>query len=168
MLNLLRKKLAVASLEEKEQLIKEIRGVQRIVINTAHGGFGLSNDGVLRYLELCNVPVWSEVNSGLVPFKYWLVPPGEDRITNPSANEWSRMSMAERQAHNQKYSQQVFCDRDIPRDDPFLVQTVLELGEKSHGSHAELKVVEVPGDVDWVIDEYDGREWVAEVHRTWS
>ena len=158
----------MATLEQKERLIKEIRGVQRIVINTCHGGFGLSNEGVLHYLDLCGVPVWSEVNSGSMPFKYWLVPPDADRVTDPSPQEWSAMNMQERQDHNQKYSEQVFYDRDIPRDDPFLVQTVLDLGEKSYGNHAELKVVEIPGDVDWVIDEYDGKEWVAEKHRTWS
>ena len=157
----------VASLKEKETLIKEIRGIQRIVINACHGGFGLSNDAVLRYLELCGTPVWSEVHRGLVRFKYWLVPPAE-RIEEPSAEVWRDMTIQERQAHNTAYSKQVFYDRDVPRDDPFLVETVLELGEKADGDHANLKVVEIPGDVDWVIEEYDGKEWVAEVHRTWS
>jgi hypothetical protein len=61
-----------------------------------------------------------------------------------------------------------FWDRDIARDDPVLVQIVKELGEKSHGKFAQLKIVEIPADVDWEISEYDGREWVAEKHRTWS
>jgi hypothetical protein len=33
---------------------------------------------------------------------------------------------------------------------------------------AELKVVESPDDVEWEIEEYDGIEWIAEVHRTWE
>ena len=61
-----------------------------------------------------------------------------------------------------------FYDRDIPRDDPYLVKIVRELGMSANGAHANLKIVEVPGDVDWMISEYDGAEWVAEVHRTWS
>ena len=56
----------------------------------------------------------------------------------------------------------------IARDDVYLVQVVEEMGEKSWGHYAELKIVEVPDEVDWVIEQYDGREWVAEVHRTWS
>jgi hypothetical protein len=40
--------------------------------------------------------------------------------------------------------------------------------EKSSGVYAELKIVDIPDDVEWEIDEYDGKEWVAEVHRTWS
>lgn len=34
--------------------------------------------------------------------------------------------------------------------------------------HADLKIVEIPPDVDWEINEYDGVEWVAETHRTWG
>ena len=57
---------------------------------------------------------------------------------------------------------------DIERDDPYLVKIVREMGADANGSYANLKVVEIPGDVDWEIGEYDGREWVAEKHRTWS
>jgi hypothetical protein len=57
--------------------------------------------------------------------------------------------------------------RDILRDDPVLVQIVEEMGSNANGDYAELKVVEIPDDVDWYIEEYDGSEWVAERHRTW-
>jgi hypothetical protein len=61
-----------------------------------------------------------------------------------------------------------FYDRDIPRDDPYLIKVVQQLGMAANGRHANLKIVEIPGDVDWEIGEYDGAEWVAEKHRTWS
>lgn len=61
-----------------------------------------------------------------------------------------------------------FSDRDIPRDDPYLVKIVKEMGMAANGPHANLKIVEIPGDVEWLIQEYDGAEWVAEKHRTWS
>jgi hypothetical protein len=57
---------------------------------------------------------------------------------------------------------------DIKRDDPRLVQIVEEMGSEAGGVFAELKIVEVPDDVKWEIGEYDGAEWVQEVHRTWS
>ena len=57
---------------------------------------------------------------------------------------------------------------EIQRDDPHLVQTIQELGEAANNRYSELKVVEVPDGVEWTIHEYDGREWVAEAHRTWS
>ena len=61
-----------------------------------------------------------------------------------------------------------FYDRDIPRDDPYLVKIVKELGMIANGAHANLKIIEIPGDVDWIVQEYDGAEWIAEKHRTWN
>ena len=60
-----------------------------------------------------------------------------------------------------------FYARDIPRDDVALVQMVEELGKKSWGHCARLKVVEIPEDVNWYVEDYDGLEWIAERHRTW-
>jgi hypothetical protein len=155
--------------EQHERLIEHIKGIRRIVINDCFGGFGISNDAVLRYLELLGKPVWSEIDEkwkSLEIWKYWLVPPEADRV-EPSPSNWGEMTVAERVAHNQAYKQQVFNPMDIARDDAYLVQVIEELGELANGKHAKLKVVEIPVDVDWQIEEYDGNEWVAEVHRTW-
>ena len=61
-----------------------------------------------------------------------------------------------------------FYDRDIPRDDPILIQLFEEMGDAANGFAADMKIVEIPDGVDWEIEEYDGNEWVAEKHRTWS
>ena len=60
-----------------------------------------------------------------------------------------------------------FYYRDIPRDDAVLILVVEELGDAANGVCADLKIVEIPDDVEWQIDEYDGNEWIAESHRTW-
>lgn len=103
-----------------EQLIKTLKGIQYIVINTCYGGFGISDRAEREYKVLAG-------------------------ITNP---DWSHY--------------------DIARDDPYFVKIVRDLGMAANGPYANLKVVEVPADVDWTIEEYDGNEWVAEKHRTWS
>jgi hypothetical protein len=95
-----------------------------------------------------------------------LVPP-EQRIEG-SPDNWHEMTLAERAAHNAAYSETVFTDRDVARDDPYLVAVVEELGDAASGRHANLKVVDVPDDVNWYIEDYDGLEWVAERHRTWG
>jgi hypothetical protein len=58
--------------------------------------------------------------------------------------------------------------RGLKRNDLTLVRVVKELGDKANGSFAELKIVEIPDDVDWEIEEYDGSEWVREVSRRWD
>ena len=57
--------------------------------------------------------------------------------------------------------------RDAARDDPVLVRVVQQLGPAADGACAQLKVVEIPNGVAWQIEENDGREWIAETHRTW-
>lgn len=57
---------------------------------------------------------------------------------------------------------------EIQRNDPHLVQVVLQLGSAANDKYASLKVVTIPGDVEWHIEEYDGQEWIAENHRTWK
>ena len=57
---------------------------------------------------------------------------------------------------------------DIARDDPRLVETVEELGLEANGSYADLKIVEIPSDVEFVIVDNHGEEYVAEKHRTWK
>ena len=56
---------------------------------------------------------------------------------------------------------------DIPRDSPSLVKVVEELGPKANGECSTLKVVEIPEDIEWEIQVYDGLEHVAEKHRKW-
>jgi hypothetical protein len=62
---------------------------------------------------------------------------------------------------------QDFSEYEISRDDATLVMIVEQLGQAANGSYARLKIVEIPANVQWQIDEYDGVEHVAEVHRTW-
>ena len=70
--------------------------------------------------------------------------------------------------YNEKVRDVYVSNYDIERNDPILVQVVEEMGEESYGGYAQLKVVEIPDDVDWFIDEYDGMEHIAESHRTWG
>ncbi len=58
------------------------------------------------------------------------------------------------------------CD-GLFRCDTRLVDCVEQLGDTANGRYASLRVVEIPDDVKYKIEEYDGLEWVAEAHRTW-
>lgn len=64
-----------------------------------------------------------------------------------------------------------YANTDIPRDDPALIKIIESMGvQNAGGLHAKLEIVEIPDDVPedgWIIQEYDGVEWVAEKHRTW-
>lgn len=141
----------------------------KIVINRCFGGYGLSHEAIMRYLDLRGITVYPEQSEGGGTWKfltYWLVKP-EDRFEVKENEEFYAMSMEERQAHNQKYSDETFGVEDISRDDPVLIEVIEELGDAANGEHAELAIVEIPDDVEWEISEYDGSEHVAEKHRVW-
>lgn len=154
---------------EEHPIIRALKGDRKIVINSEHGGFGLSDRAIKRYLEIRGIAAWPETKKtySIDRTTWWLVSP-DKRIAEPTAEEWSEMSDTQRQRHNRLYRHQTFHDRDLDRDDPALVQVVEELGPAANGRCASLKIVEIPWDVQWQIEEYDGREWVAECHRTWS
>lgn len=126
---------------DHEELLKQLRGVQRIVINRCYGGFGLSREAILLYLDLTGTP--------------YTLKPQPDRDTQTRLGDQIYVDGI------------VFWAADIPRDDPALVATVRRLGSKANGFHAKLKIVEVPPGIEWDIEDYDGNEWVAEKHRTW-
>jgi len=120
----------------------------KIVINSCFGGFSLSKVGVMRYAELKG-------------FKLYVG--GDDFYPHYSKAPIRKDEEGKEIWDNDTY----FSDRDIARDDIDLIKVVEELGEKADGSCAGLEVIEIPDDVSWEIEEYDGTEWIAETHRTW-
>ncbi|NEU56278.1 hypothetical protein [Halorussus sp. MSC15.2] len=120
--------------------MSETNSKQEIVINKKHGGFGVSEDAIL----------WMRDNGCDEAEAVAL--PGERYDDGEGPIAGTRSSFG----------------RNLSRDNPILVECVRRLGCRAFGDHAELKVVEIPADVKWEIEEYDGKEWVAEKHRTWD
>jgi hypothetical protein len=141
----------------------------KVVVNRCYGGFSLSKEACQRYWEIKGHQVWIEdekkfPSMGL--FTVWLTPP-DQRIESKEGEEFYAMSLEDRQAYNKQYSENTWYCRDLERNDPILVQVVEELGDRAGGRCAELAITEIPDGVDFEIEEYDGKEWVAEKHRTW-
>lgn len=57
----------------------------------------------------------------------------------------------------------------ISRENKDLIHYIEELGSKKcSGNNAELKIVEIPDDVQYYIKNTDGIEVIHEIHRTWE
>jgi len=56
---------------------------------------------------------------------------------------------------------------DNDRSNYLLIEAVKKLKKKANGIDADLRIVEIPDDIEWSIFGCCGREWVAEKHRTW-
>ena len=114
--------------------------MKKIVINKSVERFCLSHKAFLKLRELGQQEALQETDPGA----YW---PEASGPREPRLNQ---------------------CGALIPRDDPKLVRVVEELGEEANGHCAELKVVEIPDDMQWEIRRTDGIEHVSEVHRMWE
>lgn len=114
----------------------------KVVINACFGGFGLSELAFERYLDIKCIEYEKEVKSyGIVCYYN-----------------------AGFLGNNLHYLDEI----DIERSDPALVQVVEEMREEANSQFSSLKIVEIPDDVKWEIQEYDGCESIHEVHRVWS
>lgn len=137
----------------------------KVVINKCYGGFGLSEQAYERLISL-GVPVRGYVEQKRGPDGLWLpesLNEGEvifDRALEPTSDIRDSMLRI-----GGRYWE-TWLSRS--RQHPLLIRVVEELGEAANGPHAELKVVEVPDGVEFEVEEYDGREWIAETHRTWG
>lgn len=59
-------------------------------------------------------------------------------------------------------------DYNAYRADKRLISAIEKIGEdESSGDHADIQIIEIPDDVEWEIDEYDGIETIHEKHRSW-
>ena len=137
----------------------------KVVVNSCYGGFGINEAGMLRYAELKGIKLYPEMNEFRM-MTYYTVPP-EQRVQPLSSDEWLAATSEQRMAANDAYSAQTLHYADFDRADPMLIQVVEELGAAAADQYAEFRIADVPDDVKWTIEEYDGKEWVAEVHRTW-
>lgn len=132
----------------------------KIVYNTCYGGFGLSEEAILRYAEIKGLKVYIERRS---PFfaTYWTAPPEERTGVLPNDENFRYASMEDKQRSNELYDALTIYEGRISRTDPILVQVVEELGEKANGNNAELAIAELPSGTLYRIDEYDGNESVV-------
>ena len=112
----------------------------KVVINADYGGFGLSDDAIREYAKRKGITLVEEKNE-----------------------RWGDITFYKDSVSEDNY----FNERELERNDLVLVEVVELLKDKANGRFACLKVIEIPEDVDWYIEEYDGNEWVAEKHRTW-
>ena len=58
---------------------------------------------------------------------------------------------------------------NLERNDPTLIAAIEAVGlEAAAGRYAQLKIVDIPEDIEWYIDEYDGMESIHENHKVWD
>jgi hypothetical protein len=137
---------------------------KKIVINDCYGGFGISPEAALWLFERGMKGITCKVS------KYY----GKNNpYFQKDISEWRKYLLDKSQGSFgivvfSPDEQLVINTSPEKRDDPLLIECVETLGKKAFGAFSELKIVKIPANVEWKIEEYDGREWIAEKHRTWA
>lgn len=133
--------------------------VVKVVINRCFGGFGLSDEAIEWLIQNKGWKVVKSDEEGKLP--------DEESENQAPIIEWHPHVMGGLGRYSiirLKYGN----NSGGFRINPDLIEVIEVLGEKANGRYAELKIVEIPNDVEWSIEEYDGVEWIAEKHRTWK
>ncbi|GLO66229.1 hypothetical protein [Oceanobacillus kimchii] len=141
-----------------------------VVINSCFGGFALSRKAIEEYSKLKGVP---EIYHYMNDYE-------ENVIKKVSSTEADITSSLFVYTFTKDFGDTIIEEDlfsltdgyiyspEIKRNDPDLVRVVKQLKDKANVQYSDLKIIEIPDDVNFVIQEYDGNEWIAEEHRTWS
>ena len=135
-----------------------------VVINGCFGGFGISNLALLELIKM---------NSKIVAKQTFKKYYGSDKDYE---TDKVKLEVFKDGFFSRPFSNGVLYDNkfvyyvsyELKRNSPDLIKVVKKLKEKANGHCAELKIVEIPDGVDFVIDEYDGIESIHEKHESWN
>ncbi len=123
----------------------------KVVINKCYGGFSLSD----------------EAYEWLIKNKQWAV----TEYNSMGGYKNRKAKLVRNREHVTligKYSLVQDSAQPKFRVDKDVIECIEELKEKANRRHSDLKIVERPDGTDFTIEEYDGIEWVAEIHETWG
>ena len=120
----------------------------KVAINVCYGGFGLSYEAFEKLLERKGIEFEKRKD--------------EEFASLNLVHYYKKGHLGDDSAYLSPYE---FYDGE-KRADPDLIAVIEKMGDAASDC-ADLKIVEIPDDVEFVIEEYDGHEWIAEKHRTW-
>ncbi len=141
-----------------------------MVINKCYGGFGLSPFGVKKFSELEGIDIYpftiDESENSKLNFQESKQISWKEIFNNPK--KYFLIHYSTKPILNGKHeSESYFSDGDISRNNKNLIKIVEKYGKKVNGIYANLQIIEIPDNIKWEIEEYDGLECVSEEHRTW-
>lgn len=140
-----------------------------IIKNNCYGGYSLSVEAKVEVAKLKGKDIFffgirkeplstEQAMKELIVLDYIVPNPYDFGIDTPDEDGRYRTANAK--------AAELSIDFD-DRTDPDIIAVVKKLGKKANGRFANLKVVKIPDDMEYEIDNYDGIETIREKHRTW-
>ena len=145
----------------------------KIIINNCFGGFGISNNALVELMR----------RKGKEIYFYEMIFDDSDKYTYAKTDadnenlfvtavckDFGEVLIPENDEQSDEFEKHFINKSDTKwRTDNDLINLLEEKGSKYvSGPCSSLKIVEIPDDVEWGVEEYDGSEWISEKHRTWD
>ena len=119
----------------------------KIVVNKCFGGFGLSDLAHEKLIQagIPHYKTWEEIPKGDAPYVV-----DSDSPTDYFGRYYSNFRDYDKRSH------------------PLLIQVIESIGEgAASGPLSSLRIIDIPDDISFEIDDYDGIETVHETHNSW-
>ena len=132
----------------------------KIVINAQYGGFGLSKLATEEYLKLKGKKSYfysTECDGRKIYYKKIDSSFKEDIFTICFTKDLGESINGE-EIPEKTWESCCFSAKAIKRTDKDLIKIVEKLKEKANTICSSLKIIEIPDNVDYEIEEYDGNE----------
>jgi hypothetical protein len=153
-------------------------GTKKVVINRCYGGFAISKACLFKLAEIKGLTLYPEVqfpegqSTDDVDWNttYWTVPESNPhrQFASKIQKNWKEASSDDKVKSNKICIDLTLYSNPSNREDPDLIKAIESLGcIEASGRFAELKIVEIPDNILYLIEENNGKETIHEAHRIW-
>ncbi len=144
--------------------------MKKVILNKCFGGFDVSPKAYQLYAiykGYSHLYKYQLVSSSLDDTTYKLVDLFDEHFLCFYVTKYFGEEFFKNDISKEDWEKHVLYLNDDNREDDILIKVVEELGDEASGSFGQLVVVQIPDDLDYVIDDYDGIETLHARVETW-
>ena len=136
----------------------------KVILNKCYGGFHLSHEAYMLYAKKKGLILYPyALDYSTDTYHYINNPENESKYTI----HYFTKNYGDTVSFKDVEDKYLFWLNHLYRDDPILVEVVEELGERANGHFADLVVADIPDNMGYVIDSYDGKETLHQKVQEW-
>ena len=137
--------------------------MKKVILNKCFGGFGLSKEAYELYAKKKGISVFHYTQENLKKEIYTYA-----TDDNRTFDFYFTKDFGDNVYISDEDFKKYFLNLDEKfREDKTLIEVVEELGEKANSMYSDLKIIEIPDDLEYVIDDYDGIETLHQKVKEW-
>lgn len=147
----------------------------KVAINGCFGGYGLSARAIVEIAKRKGIKLYMYTRdcegAGLYFEDYKRIDYFDSQLSVTYTTVDNGESVSRNDIHDTYDDWMMDIDNitgEWSRTDPDVIAVIEELGDEASDDYSAVYVVEIPDDVKFTIDSYDGRETIEEVHRSWA